>query len=155
MCATTLQTGEVEGRDRLNCPKCGWVDYRNPLPVVACLVSSDGGDLLLIKRNVEPCRGCWALPGGFIENDETIQDAGKRELFEETGLKGNPGRLVGAHVHESPMYGAILMVGLEYIIEGGELAPGDDASEAKFIPRAKLPEVPFASHRNLIEEFYA
>ncbi|MGB3111363.1 MAG: NUDIX hydrolase, partial [Candidatus Omnitrophota bacterium] len=93
MCASALRLSEADGRDRLNCPKCGWIDYRNPLPVVACLVSNDDGDLLLIKRGIEPCRGSWALPGGFIEAGETIQDAGERELFEETGLQGVPERL--------------------------------------------------------------
>lgn len=155
MCASALRLSEADGRDRLNCPKCGWIDYRNPLPVVACLVSNDDGDLLLIKRGIEPCRGSWALPGGFIEAGETIQDAGERELFEETGLQGVPERLVGVHVQESQLYGPILMVGIEYIPQGRELAPGDDASEAKFIPRGKLPEIPFESHHKLISEFFS
>ncbi|MFQ5952014.1 MAG: NUDIX domain-containing protein [Candidatus Omnitrophota bacterium] len=155
MCASGLKLGEIEGRDRLNCPKCGWIDYRNPLPVVACLVSSKKGELLLIKRNIEPCKGYWALPGGFIEADESIEEAGRRELLEETGLNGEAGRLVGAHVQESSMYGAVLMVGLEYTVEDEKTSPGDDAFEAKFIPRDQLPEIPFESHRRLIQEFHS
>jgi ADP-ribose pyrophosphatase YjhB (NUDIX family) len=155
MCASSLERNDIEGRSRLNCPKCGWINFLNPLPVVACLVSNKAGDILLIKRNVEPCKGHWALPGGFIEVDETLEEAGLRELLEETDLKGKPGRLVGVHVQESKMYGAVIMTGLEFIVESENVAPGDDAADAKFFPRGELPELPFAANRKLIAEYHA
>ncbi len=152
MCASVLQRDDIEGRSRLNCPKCKWINYRNPLPVIACLVTNKAGELLLIKRDLEPCKGKWALPGGFMEVDESLPEAGVRELSEETGLKGKPGRLIGAHTQESQMYGAVLMVGIEFIVEDEKIVPGDDASDAKFFPHKDLPEIPFISHRKLIEE---
>jgi 8-oxo-dGTP diphosphatase len=153
MCASSLREEHIEGRNRLVCSECGWINYLNPLPVITCLVSNPQGDLLLIKRGVEPCQGCWALPGGFIERQETIQEAGRRELEEETGLKGEPGRLVGAHVHESPLYGSVVVLGMEFAITDGKITVGDDASDAKFFPRNELPEIPFKSHIALINEF--
>lgn len=153
LCAARLELSEADGCERLNCPKCGWIHYQNPLPVVACLVSDKEGGLLLIKRDIEPCKGHWALPGGFIEVDESIQDAGARELLEETGLEGKPGPLVGAHVQISQMYGAILMVGFEFTVEDENPVPGDDASDTRFFDPEELPEIPFSSHRALISQY--
>ena len=153
ICRSPLEVDFIEGRDRLNCHECKWVNYRNPLPVVACLVLSGRGELLLIRRGVEPCKGAWALPGGFIELDENYKEAGRRELNEETGLVGEPGRLIGVHMHKSPMYGALVVIGIEFIVNDEALTVGDDAEDAKFFTTQEMPEIPFLSHRNLIEDF--
>ena len=152
-CKTALEESHVDGRDRSSCAECGWINYCNPLPVTSCLVKNSKGEILLIKRGIEPAIGCWAIPGGFIELDESPEEAGVRELFEETGLKGKTGRLVGVKRHESSIYGAILMVGYEYIIEDEILTVGDDAIDAKFFPVNNLPEIPFPTHLELISEF--
>ncbi|MFH1552081.1 MAG: NUDIX hydrolase [Candidatus Omnitrophota bacterium] len=152
--ASGLESKKIEDRNRMICGKCGWIDYRNPIPVIACLVSNSKGELLLIKRNVEPSRGRWALPGGFIEVGETLQEAGCRELCEETGLESKPGRLVGAHMQKSQMYGFVLVVGMVFTVENEDIRPGDDAADAKFIPAEDIPDIPFISHRKLIEEFF-
>lgn len=153
ICKANLELKFVDERDRLVCTDCGWVYYRNPVPVIECLVQNSKGELLLIQRNISPCKGCWALPGGFLETDETLQEGGVRELREETGLVSGAGRLVGAHMQDSQKYGMILVMGMEFIIENEDLVPGDDAQDAKFFSRKNLPPVPFNSHRKLIEEF--
>lgn len=153
MCKSTLEWGYVDERNRLNCKECGWIDYRNPKPVVSCLVLNSKGELLLIKRGVEPCIGKWALPGGFIEVDETLHEAGRRELKEETGLDGTAGRLIGIQIHESVIYGAVLTIGVEFKITNEDLTTGDDADDAKFFPKDDLPEIPFPSQQILIRSF--
>lgn len=153
MCASKLEVSFVEGRQRLACASCSWVNYKNPLPVIACLVVNPQKELLLIKRGVEPCRGSWALPGGFVEIDENPEEAGKRELKEETGITGRPGRQIGVNQHISSKYGAILMVGIEYLTENFNLKVGDDAEDARFFTHEDLPEIPFESHRVLIDKF--
>ena len=153
MCASTLKSAQIEGRGRLRCVSCGWINFKNPLPVIACLVLNLQKELLLIKRGVEPCLGCWALPGGFVEIDETPEEAGKRELEEETGIIAKPSRQIGAKQHISSKYGAILMVGIEYLAENFDLRVGDDAADAKFFPPGKIPDIPFESHRALIDKF--
>ena len=153
MCASALKRDNVEGRDRLRCASCDWVNYKNPLPVIACLVLNLKKELLLIKRGVEPCKGCWALPGGFVEVDENPEEAGRRELEEETGIIATPGRQVGVNQHISSKYGAILMVGIEYLTKDFDLRVGDDAEDAKFFSITKLPKIPLESHRLLIEKF--
>jgi 8-oxo-dGTP diphosphatase len=153
MCAAELAEEYVGGRDRYVCKKCAWINYRNPLPVISCLVQNKKGEILLIKRGIEPSKGEWALPGGFLELEETPEEAGKRELKEETGLDGRPGRQIGVNAHVSPMYGHLLMIGIEYIVDNYDLHVGDDAADAKFYPVDKLPRIPFKSHLKLIHDF--
>lgn len=153
MCGIKLVSGFVDARHRLHCKKCGWINYRNPLPVVSCLVSDKKGYILLIKRGIEPCIGSWALPGGFMEIDETPEETGKRELFEETGLKGRPERIIGVRMHDSKLYGAILVVGVELIVKDFKLKVGDDAADARFFSRNKRPRIPFRSQEELVEEY--
>ena len=153
LCGAPLKKEFIEGKDRGVCGRCRWISYKNPIPVVACLVMNRKNELLLIKRGVEPSKGCWALPGGFIESDETVREAGSRELKEETGLDGRPGRLVGVQMHQSPMYGPLVVIGIEFLIDGEEIAVGDDAEEACFVAQNNLPDIPFKSHRDLIQQY--
>ncbi|NHN76623.1 NUDIX hydrolase [Azotobacter chroococcum] len=69
-------------RPRLVCPACHTVHYQNPRIVAGCLPLWNG-QVLLCRRAIEPRRGFWTLPGGFMENDETMQQAAIRETLEE------------------------------------------------------------------------
>jgi ADP-ribose pyrophosphatase YjhB (NUDIX family) len=120
---------------------------------MSCLAVNQAKELLLIKRGIEPMAGSWALPGGFIELEECPEHAGQRELLEETGLRGEPGRLISVLSHMSPLYGPLIMIGYEYIIGDENPVAGDDAQDAGFFPFDDLPEIPFRAHRILIEQF--
>jgi ADP-ribose pyrophosphatase YjhB (NUDIX family) len=67
---------------RFVCDQCGTIHYQNPKLVVGC-VPEDGGRILLCRRAIEPRRGYWTVPAGFMENDETLQQAAERESHEE------------------------------------------------------------------------
>lgn len=67
------------------CGRCGNISFLNPLPVAVVLVPADGG-LVVIRRGVEPHRGKLALPGGYINLGESWEEAGAREVLEETGI---------------------------------------------------------------------
>ncbi len=153
ICSSPLEKKPIDGRERQVCGNCGNICYRNPLPATACLVAGNARSLLLIKRAVPPHKGEWCLPGGFIEMDESLPEAAVRELREETGLSGEPGRFIDAHIQKSAMYGAVLVVGIEVIVGDGLPAAGDDAVEARFIPRADIPDIPFESHAKLIKKY--
>lgn len=71
------------------CVRCGRTSYVNPVPVAVILLPVDGG-LFCIRRAIEPGKGKLALPGGFIDLNETWQEAAARELFEETGIRIHP-----------------------------------------------------------------
>ncbi len=83
--------GAVQGFPRV-CGVCGNSTYRNPIPVSVILLPVDGG-LLTVRRAIEPRKGQLALPGGFVNVDESWQAAGVREVFEETNIQLDPQRI--------------------------------------------------------------
>ena len=85
-CGKEMEEAEVGGRTRHVCPGCGFILYRNPVPGVGVLVEMEGG-IVLIQRGEEPFAGWWALPAGYIETDESVEQAAVRECREETGLE--------------------------------------------------------------------
>src|SRR5207249_2825105 len=86
-CGTELTFGPIEGedRDRLGCASCGHIAYVNPRLVVTTIPVTDAGEVVLLRRGIEPGKGWWAQPGGFLEVDETVGEAAVRETLEETG----------------------------------------------------------------------
>ena len=154
MCSIELIWEFIDGRKRLFCNNCQWIDYKNPVPVVACLVSNEKKEILLIKRAIHPCKGEWALPGGFVELYESIFDAGIRELFEETGLKSNYKKIVNIYVHDSKIYGSILEVGIELIVERFDFNLGKEVLDAKFFNKEAIPKIAFSTHKKLINNFF-
>ena len=72
-----------DDRPRSVCTECGFIHYINPKMVVGCIPVFED-QLLLCKRNIEPRKGLWTLPAGYLENHETVQEGAVRETFEET-----------------------------------------------------------------------
>lgn len=154
-CGAPLIRKSYEGAMRLFCNACNVPIYENPIPAT-CLVLIDNEDrVLLVKRRVDPKKGFWCLPGGFIELKETPEQAALRELEEETGLSGKIQMLLGVTSSASPQYDTVLMVG--YLIKeySGLLEPGDDASDAAYFEYNKLPEIAFQSHMKFIRIYYS
>ncbi len=149
-CGIPLKRITVGDRERMVCEVCGFIDYKNPLPSVAVLGTKDG-KLLLIKRGIEPHRGTWALPSGFIEEEETPEEAALRELREETGLTGRIKGLIGVYKENSYMYGGVIIITYEVEIREGVLKPGDDADEASFFNFNEIPEIKIKPFRKAID----
>jgi ADP-ribose pyrophosphatase YjhB (NUDIX family) len=143
-CGGRLDFGPVPGeeRDRLACPSCGFVFYVNPRLVVTTLPVTARGEVMLIKRGIEPGLGQWAQPGGFLEIDETVRDAAVRETLEETGLEVEPGEIVGLY---SRVQAAIVVVAFEARIVGGAPAVTHESLETRpFAPdEIPWPEIAF------------
>ena len=89
----SLQTVAGDHRRRYVCEGCGKTHYRNPSVLVAVYVCV-GHDILWIRRGTEPAIGKWAMPGGFMEHDETPEAAAARELREETGIDVDAGAMI-------------------------------------------------------------
>ncbi len=108
--------------------------------------------LLLIKRKNEPFKNKWALPGGFVEYGEKVEDSVTREVFEETGLKTKINNFFNVYSDpdRDPRGHTITLVySLEIV--GGNLKGNDDASEAKFFELDNLPELAF-DHGKIINQ---
>ena len=143
-CGAALRLGMVPGedRERLACDACGFVAYVNPRLVVTCLPVADAGDVMLLRRGIEPGRGLWAQPGGFMEIDETVEAGAVRETLEETGLLVEPGHIVGLYTRPEA---AIVVIAFEARIVGGAATLTPEALEVRpFAPEAiPWPEIAF------------
>lgn len=109
---------------------------------VGAIVHDADGRLLLIRRGRPPGEGLWSLPGGRVEPGESDAEAVVRELSEETGLRVEPGSLIGQV--ERPGPGGVTYDILDYAatVVGGTLGAGDDASDARWATPAELRDLP-------------
>lgn len=154
-CAAPLVEKYVEGRQRKYCAVCERPLYENPVPATCTVVSDPYRRVLLVKRRVPPREGFWCLPGGFMELDETPEQAALRELEEETGIKGKIDILLGVGAHSGRVYKTVLMMGYLVSEFEGEPVAGDDASDVAFFAAHNLPDIAFDSHRSFIRIFFS
>lgn len=125
--------------------------YEYPHPAVACDVAllrpvGPGHELLLIERRYPPFEGAWALPGGFIEITEDLEDAARRELAEETGLHAGALVQIGAFgaPDRDPRERVISVVFAGFIPAATcEAVAGDDAAKAQWFDITALPRLAF------------
>ena len=108
------------------------------IPCVGAVVTDGRGRLLMIKRGHEPGAGLWSIPGGRIEPGETDTEALVREMFEETGLAVEVGRLIGRVQRPGPNGTVIDIRDYAATVTGGTLRPGDDAADARWVETADL-----------------
>ncbi|MEO1038894.1 MAG: NUDIX hydrolase [Pseudomonadota bacterium] len=85
----SFQSGVPDGDDRVRqiCRTCGFVDYINPKIVAGSVVSDEVGRILMCKRAIEPRKGFWTLPAGFLEEGESVDEGARREALEEACAK--------------------------------------------------------------------
>jgi ADP-ribose pyrophosphatase YjhB (NUDIX family) len=155
-CGMELAFGPIEGedRDRLGCPSCGHIAYVNPRLVVTTLPVTSDGKLVLLRRGIEPGRGWWAQPGGFLEVDETVKEAAIRETFEETGLVVKPGEMIGLYTR---LEAAVVVIGFEAEVIGGEFRTNPEALEIEaFAPEdIPWPKIAFSTTMWLLRDWVA
>jgi len=138
--------------DHLLCPHCGKsvTIYRNPFPTVDIIIRQDDS-IVLIERKNEPLG--WALPGGFVDYGESLEQAACREAQEETGLILNNVAQLRAYSapDRDPRHHNISMV---FTAQGeGVLCGGDDAATAKLFPLDQLPEPLCFDHATIIDDY--
>jgi 8-oxo-dGTP diphosphatase len=149
-CGTVMETAEFGGRVREVCPACGFILYRNPVPGAGVLVELEGG-IVLVQRGQPPFVGWWALPSGYIEADESVEQAAVRECKEETGLDVELVELFGVYSFpEGPVQSGIVIFYRARPVGGG-LRAGDDAQDVGVFPPDALPEkLAFRTHREVL-----
>lgn len=137
-CAHALEHGE----GRVTCGSCGFVGYANSSPCACALVEDEQGRLLLARRAVEPYRGLWDAPGGFLEEHEHPLHGLRRELREETGLEIEPVAFLGVWMDwygGGPDASATLNMFWTARIAGGEARAADDVAELRWFAPDELP----------------
>lgn len=133
------------------CSACGFVFYLNP-KLVAGTIPVEDGRILLVRRNINPSKGKWTFPGGFVDWGETVTGAALRETEEETGLRVDLDGLVGVYSYpESP----VVIVVYRARVRGGALALCDEIQELAWLTPAEIPwdELAFPSTREALRDF--
>jgi ADP-ribose pyrophosphatase YjhB (NUDIX family) len=140
-----------EEPDRLVCTKCDFVFYLDP-KVVACSIVEMDGRIVLLKRDIDPQKGKWVLPGGYVDRGEEVKAAALREAEEECGLKIRARELLGVY-----SYPGKLSVVVVYVAEplGGKLIVGDETSEVGLYAPERIPweELAFQSTVDALKDY--
>lgn len=129
--------------------------YRNPTPTVDVILERDS-NVLMVKRKNDPFKDHLSLPGGFVNEGETIEDAMKREAVEETSLEVHPIDILG--VYSDPKRDPrkhIMTVVFIGIIVGGRIRAGDDAASLEWIklPNFERQQIAF-DHAQILQDYY-
>lgn len=128
-------------------------DYPHPAVTTDCVIFGfDGSDLkvLLIERGIEPFKGKWALPGGFLKMDETAQEGALRELEEETGM--NNAYIRQFHTFTEPGRDPrerVITIAHYALVRLQEVKGGDDAAQARWFTMDEIPPLAFDHDRIL------
>jgi ADP-ribose pyrophosphatase YjhB (NUDIX family) len=143
---------EEDHRPRLVCPS-GHVTWRNPRIVVGTLPVR-AGRVYLARRSIEPGIGLWTYPGGFLEVGESAQEGARRETEEETLLRVEVGRLIGAY--SRPSVGVVTLI-YEANVVGGEPLPGVETSEVRGFSPDEIPweELAFTTADSALRDWVA
>lgn len=150
--AVSPQLLEDDHRPRLVCPN-GHVTWRNPRLVVGTLPVR-AGRVFLARRSIEPGAGLWTYPGGFLEVGESAQEGARRETEEETELRIEVGRLIGAY--SRPHVGVVTLI-YEATVVGGQPLPGVETIEVRDFGPDDIPwaELAFTTAESALRDWVA
>jgi 8-oxo-dGTP diphosphatase len=136
----------IDGTLHPTCPHCGWRYFSDPKVAVAILIQKDS-KVLLVRRGIDPQKGFWALPAGFVDAFEDPAHAAERETLEETGLTVRVNRLIDVVGGREYPNSADIVIIYQAEILGGEVKAQDDAAAADFFDLDHLPDLAFRATR--------
>lgn len=131
-------------------------DWPHPSVTVDLIIlrkADDGDEVLLVQRARDPFKGAWAFPGGFVDENESLENAAKRELKEETGLRGV--RLQQLHAYgdpgRDPRGHTVSIAFIGFLRSKRRVEAADDAADARWFPLTRLPRLAF-DHRKVLRD---
>lgn len=150
--ALTRQAVPPDLREQAVCERCGFVFYLNP-KVVAATIPEDDGRVLLTRRTIDPGRGLWTFPGGFVDFGETASDAAVRETFEETGLSVELTGLLNVFTYPA----APIIIVYRARVRSGVLTTCSENDALEWMPSTDIPweKLAFQSTREALREWIA
>ncbi|HAF62393.1 MAG TPA: NUDIX hydrolase [Anaerolineaceae bacterium] len=154
LCGEKLQPIELEGRTRLACSRCGWIYYPQ-LKVSAGVLLEENEHLLLVQRAIEPWKGLWYLPAGYLEVDEDPITGAQRETREETGLQVSVTGLRSVGMYQDDPRGNGILILYNAIRTSGELTKGSESLDMGFFSKDEIKHLPLAgaSHMQAIRQW--
>ena len=138
-CGAAAQQRMVMGKQRPACPHCSYVHFADP-KVAATVLVERAGRLLLVRRAVEPARGLWCFPGGYVDFGEDPVAAAQRECREEAGIDVRDLRLLDVSFN-----GRVIAITYYGVAASDQVTAGDDADMAAWFLPAELPPTAFTS----------
>ena len=147
-----LTVPEGDQRSRYVCPSCGTVHYSNP-KIVCGVVPVFEDKVMLCLRGIEPRKGKWTLPAGFMENEETVEEGAQRELYEEAVSTVALGPLLT--VISVPHISQVHMMYLGTMVEP-KFAITPESTEIKLFTEAEIPwgELAFRTVKTALEHYF-
>ena len=119
----------------LKCSSCGFKVYISPVPCNGVIILNKKNEIMLVKRKVEPKKGYWDLPGGFIQPDESLEQSVKREIKEELRINVKMDKIIGTYGDEYEFQN-VLVPTLGIVVTAKPFSykfiPKDDISSYKF-----------------------
>lgn len=152
-CKTYISIISLQNMQDTNIEKKYCYEYPHPSVTTDCVIFGfDGSELnvLLVKRGVEPYKGCWAFPGGFMKMYENAETGARRELKEETGL--DTAYMKQFHAFTDPNRDPrerVVTIAYYALVKMEEVRGGDDAEEARWFPLGTVPQLAFDHDRIL------
>jgi NADH pyrophosphatase NudC (nudix superfamily) len=143
------------GIKRDGCSKCNYINYKNPYPCISVLIVNKNNEVLLGKRHkdsIYPEK--WCLPCGYMEYDESYEEAAIREVKEETGISIIPKGIINvvSNKLKNGINSLVVVLLAEY--NGNEIiVPADDITEASFFDINKLPPLAFEADAFIINKY--
>ncbi len=150
-CGGSMITRMVTDKPRRACPACGYIHFTDPKVGVGVLVVKDG-KVLLVRRTMNPERGKWSIPAGFLDRGEDPEATAVREALEETGLEVAVDGLLDVYYNPPQQGGASIFILYNARLLGGVMQAGDDADAVGFFGLDELPDLAFASTRDAIKQ---
>ena len=123
--------------ERAVCTRCGFIDYENPKIVAASVASTEDGRILLCKRAIEPRKGYWTLPAGYMELGETVEEAARREAREEAGADLTLDRVLA--VYSVPRAGQVQIMFRARLDNPDTIAPGVESEALQLVSWEDIP----------------
>ena len=152
-CGDKNHYGLIDGNKRYHCVSCGTIHYENPKPTSTIICTKDK-KILLARRAFAPGKGEWGLPGGFMELNETLEEATIREFKEETNVACQFDEILSTCSHYGTIFGDILLICVKVSVSNfNNMKAGDDVSELHFFDLDNLPHIAFYCHEKFINDF--
>ena len=126
---------EGDSLERLMCPDCGFVDYENPKIVVGAVAEWDGR-ILMCRRNIQPRRGYWTIPAGYLEINETVEDGARREAMEEANAALDLHTVLA--IYNIPRISQVQII-FKASLPVPEFSPGPESQEVELFTWDQIP----------------
>ena len=148
-CGEPLGEEQVAGALRPACGSCGAVVFLDPKLAVV-VIASQGSQILMVKRDIEPMMGHWSFPSGYVDRGEVVEEAAVREVREETNVEVSLEGLLGVYSREGA---PVVLVAYAASIVGGSPSAGDEAQAVELFPADDLPPLPFPNDPEIIADW--